>query len=568
LIVPAAPGWRAAAVTAGMVELLRRRSRCALSVATALDPKLEDVHRVEPDAIAAQLAACDLVVVGGRLAGEQLLRAAEIVFMARMIELPVALIAVQVPIEPSVEPALLSAVVQAASSVTAADAETSQRLAAIAGRRIEVVAPIELLAPIGRATAAGTSIGCEAAFLATCTAAELRTLGSVAQALGARWRIFDAPLLLPEGGAPELAPVESWASVAAAVAGCALILGEPDDALQIAGTVAGVPALAWTRFGNGATWHQRCGAADAIVRRADDTERLTSALRGLLAIDRDAVARRAVSLRTVAWRALGALAEVRGQAWVPAAALDPAVAAVVARACERLVQPALDRGDAVSADAVLTRWEGGLAGETAWARARARSLALLSRDAEAVAVLEHATGRHPRDRDCSAELARAWTRCGEYERACAAWESVAALDVLDPEPHAAMAHLRLLQGNATGALAAWSAALMRDPLHAASLRAVHALLDTEPRQEMEFWAPLCGLEDAHPSFWQAHGLAAARAEEWAIAEASLQRAVALDPQSHPAHAALRDAIAQRDPTAVRPAPHHDAPVAGAETGRL
>jgi len=559
-------------VVAGAVELLRRRSRCELFIAASHDLKLPETQLADDANLVDALAGCSLTAIVGRLAGPGLSRAAEIAFMARLLDVPVALISVSAAAEQSAEEAaLLHALASTAVSATAADAASAASLGRCRGRCVEVVAPLELLARTPEANAApdGFVVGCDAALMHHDRDGAFEALGVALRDVGATLRVFGSAVLVPEDVTCERLPDESVASVLAAIAGCTLVIAPGESILHVLATGAGVPAIALAQPGK-APWHQRLGSADLVV--PGDLESLRRCLTTARAGGRARVVQRVVPLRAVAWRALGPLAEVRSGAWILSGALASPVAGAVARACARIVAPLLAAGDASRAEAMLSRWEGVLATEPAWSCARARAYVLQGRDADAITVLERALAVHSCDLACRVELARAWTRQGAFARARAVWAELASDHPADAAPPAEIAHLALLQGDAATALASWAEALRRDPQHAGSIRAVRALLDTEPHREAEFWAGLCARHSDQAGFWQAHGLASVRAIEWDAAERSLRRALELDPSAHAAREALSAALERRDPIEPHAAAESEgtpaAPVAGASIGRL
>jgi Flp pilus assembly protein TadD len=172
---------------------------------------------------------------------------------------------------------------------------------------------------------------------------------------------------------------------------------------------------------------------------------------------------RCATLRVVAWRSLGPLAEATQSRPLDLTRLQALARSVVASALAGRVGSALESGSYLLAEQDLARWRGHLEEEPRWLLAQAHFTILQGSEGEARALLERAIARDPLDVECQATLAMVLWRLGEVQAAESVWRRVAQL-----EPHSARAPyqigcLELLRGRMQNAIRAWDEARSHEP---------------------------------------------------------------------------------------------------------
>ncbi len=541
---------------AGLVTLLQRRARTPI-VLLSPDPARTasahpDVAVMALDAIATALVNCEFLCVAGELrTAAAIARAARHVLAARLAGVPVALVSVDVgarsasPVNAG-PPTLVAEILASVESISALDARSAAHLTPLCGRRVETTAPPEIVLdlPAGETR---TACGIDARLLA---GLPVDAANALAAALGSRG-ITDIVVLgtAAPGGAFAASTVVSardWRTWSRAVGECALVFTNDAAATSSAILACGAVPIVQT-IGADAALHRRIGLASCVVdpARSDEaawSEAIDAGLRTL----GQALAGRVAPLRSLAWRALGPLADAaRASGWNGASA-SAGAKTLAAEACALLARPALEAGDATVVEGILEPHRAALATEPAWAEVRARAYALQGGDAEGQAALEAALALHP---DCDrvwAALARARLRRGDVDGARAAWQRVAELCTADAEPAAELAALALFGGRVEAALGAWQEAQRRAPGHAASARAVRACLENDARREARFWAELAAERPDVAVYFHAAGLAFERAGAHGDAEAYLVRGTEIAPACSALWDALACSVARRD----------------------
>jgi tetratricopeptide (TPR) repeat protein len=539
---------------AALATLLRRRARTPLAAVVA---DVERARAAHPDLqciadgeLAAALAGCELVCISTVFASDRrrLERAARLAAAARLAGVPVAVIAADIALESSAGPAEWREILCSSESLSACDAASAAQLAAWRGRRVETVAPPELvLEPHSPADAPRRGrIAIEADLADALDPRAFEALRVALRAFAPRDVVVlgdsRRAALLAEPSRLETAPC-AWPAWRRALASCEIVLTRDAVGTAAAALACGavpvvasvqVPVLARLAL-------ESCAVADGRDAAAW-ARALAAAARA-----QHGVATRVAPLRALAWRALGPLADALR-------AVPPAIPAaanagrnVWAAACAALAAPALAAGDGPAAERILDAWGAALGDEPAWVEARARADALLGRDGDAAARLQRAADAAPEDARVQMALARALVRRGDTTAAAAAWARCAALRPHDPEPCYELAQLALVGGRVDDALAGFAAAQRRCPGHAASLRAVRSLLASAAEREVEFWRGLCASDAEVACFWHQHALASGRAGLAVDAVASGCRALALAPDDVEIRRAVDAARGARDP---------------------
>jgi len=505
---------------AALALLLRRRSQTPLVAVTPQPTRVlrahPDLHCIDDAEFGTTLAHADLVCVSVASHGDplRLERAAQHAAMARLAGVPVAWVAADCADGAGAAASLLAGV----ESVSASDAESAAVIAALRGRRVEVVAVPELVDEtevVAPALRRGR-IALDAAFLDALDAAASEALRAALRAFAPRAIVVlgDARRVtaLAEFTRIEPAPA-SWPAWQRALASCQIVV--TGDALGVAAAAlaAGVvPVVATTA----PVLLARVALHECAIRDGRDSAAWARAL-AAAAHAATTLPSRVAPLRALAWRGLGVLADAARNVVPDPAAAAPASRRIFARACADLAAPALAAGDAAGAERVLDAWGDVFDGDPAWAEARARADALLGRDADAVARLQRAAVACPDDARVHAALARAWLRRGDWAAALGAWQRCAELQPHAAEPWAEMAQLALAGGRVSEALTALAAAQAREPGHAASVQAVRALFAAEAHREAEFWRQLHAANTGVTAFAELHRNAAARAGQAAPA---------------------------------------------------
>ena len=498
-----------------VVALLQRRARSPLIAvsahASAVRASHPDLTAIDDSDYAAALAGSELVCISFTARGDaaRCARAAHHAAMARSLGVPVAWIAADrdaaTPLD--ADERILAGV----ESVSATDAETAAALAAVRGRRVEIVAAPELLFESQNGAAARRGrVGVDGEFLDALD-------GRAFDALRLGLRAYAPRALVVLGGSRRAAAlaggtrVESiaggWPAWRPALASCEIVV--TGDALSIASLAlahAAVPVLA----ARSPRVLGRVALLDCVVDAIEDPAAWTRALAAAARAER-ALAARVAPLRALAWRSLGALADAIAPVAPDPNAFDAETRARFARARAELAQPALAAGDGARAERILDAWPDVFVAEPCWAIARARADAVLGSDARALSRLAHAAAANPHDASVHAALARAHTCCGDVAAAAAAWQRCSELQPESAEPWHEVAQLWLLGGRLAAALDAFARAQSCAPGHAASARAIRALFLTEPAREAAFWRPLCAAHPEVGAFARAYAEAAARA---------------------------------------------------------
>lgn len=478
-----------AARLAGVIALLRRRACTPVAVLAAdpaavgaAHPELK-VHAAED--LNAALQHCEGLVVAGAAHDESDFEVmARQVLAARLAGVPVALVAVEIGVPGTARSrAWLAEVLATAESVSAMDAASGARLQAVRGRRVEVAAAPELV--LEPATVPRGGLLVDAALLASPVGAamrdglrafqpdDIRTLGATAPG-DTNWRAWWSAL----SSAAVFITTDRAAAVCALACGTVPVLcAAPEDGAVLvrSGLQAGLIAPLADRD----TWIETLRTAQGRAGRP--------------------LATCVAPLRTLAWRALGPLADAARAAMWSAAGTSAPTRGLAADCCAALAHSRITAGDGMGALQVLEAHAAGLGREPAWVRARARVASLLGQDRDAVALLQQALEQAPLDATTRAELARAQLRAGDHAGARASWTELARLVPTDAAPWAELATLELLAGDRVTALRCFAEALGRDPEHAGVRRAVTAYFVSDRAGEAEFWRAVPGAARPGPA---------------------------------------------------------------------
>lgn len=464
---------------AGVVALLRRRARTPITVLTADAARTRAAHPdvgVRPvEELDLALRDCEALVVCGTACSEADFESmARQILTARILGVPAALVAVELATPGTARArAWFTEILANAESVSAADAATAARLQASRGRRVETVAPPELVLEPGAETRRGVIV--DVALLAQPGITGLRAALQGLAPHGIRTLRMDA-------GAPG-----TWQAWWHSLSSASVLVTADPGAAAAALACGAVPVLCG---GGDTAILSRIGLTGGTVQPQAGCDEWTAVLHAAQARAGNALATRVAPLRTLAWRALGPLADAaRAAAWSAGATSAP-TRALAAECCATLALQHIARGESLPASQLLEAYAAALGREPAWVRARARTAALLGQDREAVALLRQALEAAPVDAETHAELARAQLRTGDIGGARATWTEVARLVPADAAPWAELAALALRAGERDAALQCFSEALRRDPEHAGVRRAVAAYFVADPAGEAGFWTAL------------------------------------------------------------------------------
>ncbi|UCE03956.1 MAG: tetratricopeptide repeat protein [Candidatus Latescibacterota bacterium] len=458
------------ALLASAVRLLARGARSSvfavtrdISKSTLAHPDLRFVSEPEIDAALEESAL--LVVVGDLTHEANVERAALHVARAKLAAVPTALVAARLPVAAESERtrALMPFLAQC-ESLSAADATTARRLACQCGGRVDTTAPLELLLELDEVAdpPPPPMIGVSGECLARTSKAS-----GLVQALRRLSSSEHARVVVLDTGSGcdcefETHSFGDWNSWLQALTSLDLWL---DEANSIASSVAathGVRPIAVVDPEQSSALHARIGLAKLVVPRDADAETVARQLQIAHATPPSDLRSRCATLRTVAWRALGPLAESTSSRPLDLKQLDSAGRAFLAGALGARVRTALESGSYLTAEQDLARWRDQLEEEPRWLLAQAHFTILQGREGEARALLERAVARDPVDVECQATLAMVLWRLGEVQAAEAVWHRVAQL-----EPHSARAPyqigcLELLRGRMQRAIRAWDEARSRE----------------------------------------------------------------------------------------------------------
>jgi hypothetical protein len=315
----------------GPVRLLAPTRRARRLLGTSL-PVISE--RQAPQAIRESA----LVVLAGKLVDVKALeRAARWVVMAKEAGVPVALAAVRLPDVASNHPAL--AVLAQCDSVSAGDAASARRLAALRRDRIECTAPLELL------------LECEPElqesrpFTVGLCARTLRRGGRpLQQILQHLSEVASAQILVFEAGESRrrrtahgfhARPVTTWNEALLAVSRCHLFVAEPDSMwLHMAAAVGAAP-VAWLKDKTRSELHDRLGLDDLVLSGNGTPGSVVEGLERGASRVQPFLRRRIDTLRMVAWRSLGILAQAVRSTPLDFDALDAGTRGFVAQVLGR-----------------------------------------------------------------------------------------------------------------------------------------------------------------------------------------------------------------------------------------
>ncbi len=268
-----------------------------------------------------------------------------------------------------------------------------------------------------------------------------------------------------------------WAEV---IDGCRMFIGAAGSvALHLAAANGSVP-IALADAASDSDLHARLGMPGLIVRRSAATEEWASVLESALAHRPDEIRFRCSPLRAVAWRGLGHLSDARVSRQLTLDGCHDEARALVSDALSQRLQPWLDRGDVLTCEAELARWEAALQSQPRWAAARARIWSLQGCDDEARRLLEQALARHPDDADCLAALAMVAFRLGDPGTSESCWKRLVCLQPESAFAAEQLGCLEMLRGRPDAAQEAWSEALRRDAGSSARERQLGPLAGVAP----------------------------------------------------------------------------------------
>ncbi len=463
---------------ASTLRLLARGTRppvTALSVNVSVSARAHPdltFHR-EEDIVAALESSAALLVVGNLSRPSRLERAALHVTLAKLAHVPTALVAVRMPRAESECERDLCALLAQCESVSTRDAESALAFLECSGQRAHTAAPLELLMRVApRKNAAAHTLGLEEAWLDRVDPDFLRALESAAEATHTRL------VAIAHEGVPRVAhryerrAAASWSDWLQEISNCDAFLGRANGVALHVAAGQGVAPIALAEPAQHNDLHERLGLSDLVMTANARFEDARCVLERARAYTREMLGARAATLRTVAWRALGPLADTARSTPLVVDALPDAARRTLARAVEARVRRALESGDFGFAESELSSWRAHLERQPRWALAQAQLKILQGRETDARALLEGAVASSPEDTECLATLAMVMWRLGDTDAACRTWDRVAELEPSSARAPYQIGCLELLRGRIEQALRAWGEAQERDPAHAASRRAL------------------------------------------------------------------------------------------------
>lgn len=473
---------------ASTVRLLSRGTRPAI---VALSSDIARSSRAHPELhfhpeeqLATALESCAALLIVGDLSSASRLQSVALqVAQAKLARVPVALVAVRLPQPPSMCGAELCALLAQCESVSASDAQSALTFSTCSGQRAHTAAPLELLVqePRRRALDQPRRLGFDETLLDQVDPALVQALAEAAA-------VADVSIVaIGHDSARRSAPTHgytrrvaaTWSAWLQEISACDVFVGAANSVALHVAAGHGVVPIAVVRAGEKADLHERLGLSKLLLEERATNTQARAAVQQALACNRDALAAQAETLRTVAWRALGPLADATRSRPLDLDKLSPSSRRLVARALEARVRCALEAGDFDFAARELARWRRQLERESRWALVQAQLEILQGREEDARVLLERAIAMGPDDCECHATLAMVLWRLGDVDAARRQWERVAELEPGSARAPHQIGCLELLRGRMEQALRAWREASERDPMHAPSNR---ALSDTEEQR--------------------------------------------------------------------------------------
>jgi tetratricopeptide (TPR) repeat protein len=465
---------------ASTVRLLSRGARpaiVALSSDIALSSRAHPDLHFHPEAqLTAALESCSaLLIVGDLRSPSRRERVALQVAQAKLARVPVALVAVHLPQPESMGGRDLCALLAQCESISASDAQSALTFSEYSGQRAHTTAPLELLADVRRRRDRGEPrrLGFDEDLLKGANPAIVRALAEAAAEAGASIVAIghEASQRKSATHPYDRRATETWSDWLQEISDCDVFTGRVNSVAVHAAAGQGVVPIAIAGVGENGDLHERLGLSELLLAEMATRAQVRDAVHRALFYSRDALVAQAATLRTVAWRALGPLADATLSWPLQLDKLAQSSRRLVARALEARVRRALESGDYDFASRELERWRAQLENESPWALAQAQLEILQGHEADARVLLERAVATSPDDCECHATLAMVLWRLGDVDAARGAWERVAELEPRSARAPYQIGCLELLRGRMEQALRAWHEASGRDPSHAPSHRA-------------------------------------------------------------------------------------------------
>lgn len=444
-----------------------------LAISSAAHPDVDFLPSEE--LIEALESAQTLLIVGDLSSVERLREAARQVAQAKLAGVPVALVAVRLP-QPGTPCELdLCAVLAQSESVSTSDADSARGYQECSGQRAHIAAPLELLmrADPERPRTAGGCVGIDETLLTGTDARFVQQLDASVAKANLRLVAVARPAS-PAKAAHAYMRRESadWRTWLQAIGACDVFVACAHSlALHVAAGQEVVP-LGVADGDARSELLERLGLASLVIQRDASQAQVDDAFQSARAFDRGVLAARAATLRTVAWRALGPLADATCSRPLRVAALPDGARRLVARSFEVRVRQSLEAGALDAAADQLAAWRLELENEPRWALAQAQLEILHGRERDARVLLERATAVDPSDIECHATLAMVLWRLGDVDAARQQWERVAELEPASARAPYQIGCLEMLRGRMEQAILAWREAGTREPEHQPSQRAL------------------------------------------------------------------------------------------------
>ena len=464
---------------ASTLRLLARGTRplvAALSSNLALSsqahPELQ--FHSEDDLVVALESSAALLIVGDLSRTSRLERAALQVTQAKLARVPVALVAVRMPRPGSRCERDLCALLSQCESVSTREAESALAFFECSGQRADTAAPLELLMRVERrrASDAPVLVGLDEALMNHVRPTFWRAFEAAAAARGAHL-VAIAPDEAPRvAHAYERRVATTWREWLQEISDCDMFLADANSVALHLAAGQGVVPLAVAADPRHSDLHERLGLSELVMTPQAGSKHVREVLERARVYSRATLSARAATLRTVAWRALGPLADVNRSRDLRADQLPAGALRTLARAVEARVRRALEAADFPFAESELRHWRPHIESEPRWALAQAQLEILQGREDDARILLERAVASSPDDTECLATLAMVFWRLGNDEAAHEAWNRVAQLEPASARAPYQMGCLELLRGRIEQALRAWGEALERDPSHVPTRRAL------------------------------------------------------------------------------------------------